>query len=52
MKHVDDLIAALFLIVITAVVIPAAVSSFTTIAVTGTVCFIAIRAAIYFSTYR
>ena len=49
MKYLDRFIAVFFLVLIAAVVLPAAGSSFTAIAVTGTVCFIAIRAAMYFT---
>lgn len=52
MKLIDRLIGVLLLVVTAAVVLPAAVSSITTIAVTGTVCFIAIRAALYFTDHR
>jgi hypothetical protein len=52
-KYVDRLIAIFLLIIVAAAVLPAAATSLTAIAVIGTVCFIAIRAAVfYFTRYR
>jgi len=49
MKFWDRLIGILLLVIIAAVALPTAAPSFTVIAVTGTVCFIAIRVAMYFT---
>jgi hypothetical protein len=52
MKYVDRLIWASIVVVIGAIALPAAVPALVTAVIVGTVCFIAIRVALYLTTNR